>query len=106
MKKAAPKRERHKVRMKQVYPRYSAVIRKVACLESLVRVVESQDRKLGIADHAIARARNSGRRRTPEMHSDKQDGYVLPCMGVSLSSGIWSVQSCPNTGSLYVSSGS
>ena len=66
MKKAAPKRERHKVRMKQVYPRYSAVIRKVACLESLVRVVESQDRKLGIADHAIARARNSGRRRTPE----------------------------------------
>jgi hypothetical protein len=66
MKKAAPKRERHKVRMKQVYPRYIAVIRKVASLESLVRVVESRDRELGIADHDIARARNSGTRLTPE----------------------------------------
>jgi hypothetical protein len=65
MKKAAPKRERHKVRMKQVYPRYSAAIRTVASLESLVRVVESRDREFGITDHDIARARNSGSRRTP-----------------------------------------
>ena len=66
MKKAAPRRERHKVRMKQVYPRYWSVMRKVASLESLVHVVGSRKQELGVTEHDVARAQNSGRRRTPE----------------------------------------
>jgi hypothetical protein len=64
--KNASRREWHKVAMKQVYPRYRAVTRKIACLESLARVVESRKQELGITKHDIARARNSDRRRTPE----------------------------------------